>query len=363
MLFSIWFTCLLIHLGLTMAIAFSFSRGSKKSTREHCNAEAPFLSVVVAAKNEYQHLKKLVPALLKQDYASFEVIIALDRCTDKSQAYLAKVQSPILSYFSIDSVPTDWNPKKNALQRAVSKAKGTWIVFTDGDCKPLSDKWLSALAQKMYDDTSIVIGYSPYQLQHSFLSHYVQFEAFKTGLLYLSAAILKRPYMAVGRNLAIRTSFFERHNGYESFKSEKGGDDDLFIQKYASASNTQVALGRDALVETYPAGTWRSYFQQKRRHLSIGTHYKWQDQVLLSVYHTLHALAVLPIPFLVFYEDILPAVLLYLFIKFVAYTFVFGKIGAGFNTLLLPFVDILYAMLIPFIATWTKFVKDTKWKN
>jgi len=44
----------------------------------------PPVSVLIAAHNEADRLRRYLPSVLSQEYPVFEVIVALDRCTDES---------------------------------------------------------------------------------------------------------------------------------------------------------------------------------------------------------------------------------------------------------------------------------------
>lgn len=358
MIISIWISIAIIHLSMVVFLALQFVR-IQSSNNKNC----PQISIIIAAYNELDNLKKLVPKLLALDYSSFEIIVALDRCTDSSNDFLRDFTDSKLRFIEIQTPETGWNEKKFALQSAIKKAEGDWLVFTDADCIPKSSSWLTHYAKEIDNQTDILIGYSPYQSKGTLLSSYIQFEAFATGFQYLGAALAKIPYMSVGRNMAIRKSFFEKMNGYENTKSIKGGDDDLFIQKNATRLNTKAVLGEGAIVETYPKKTWSDYFQQKMRHLSVGTKYKLIHQLLLSLYHFSHFLFWILLPFQKNYQLILSVVLFYLFIKLGSYRFAASKMGAGFNYILLPLVDIQYAIFTPIIAFWSKLEKDIRWKN
>ncbi len=325
------------------------------------NLKRPKLSVIIAAHDEEENLKRLIPAILSQKYPDFEIVVALDRTTDNSKYHLADCDKviPIV----INEVPADWNQKKYALNEAIKHASGEWLVFTDADCKPASDKWLTSLVKQADDQTSIVLGVSPYQIGHSFLSGYISFESFMTAFAYIGRALHKKPYMGVGRNMMVRRSFFKRMGGYEKIKNIHGGDDDLFIQQHANKSNLSIVLGQDALVWTYPKKSWKAYFLQKIRHLSVGTTYKNRDQLFLGVWHTTHLVFFLLLFFNASQSFFWPMLLFYLFIKLVSYRFAASKIGTHINYMLLPLVDMLYAVLTPVIALWSKLVKDIPWKN
>lgn len=350
--------CLLLHLAVTVVLSIAFSR-----YRAVENEQSISLSIVIAARNEELNLKKLIPKLLDQDHSNYEVIVALDRCSDHSKTYLVELGNPKVKFIDIQKVEENWNPKKYALNQAITNAKGEWLVFTDADCVPTSKKWLDELNNHITNEKDILIGISPYQSNGSFLSYFIQFEAFMTAFLYISKALLGKPYMAVGRNMAIRKSFFKASGGYERYKSVTGGDDDLFIQQNATKSNTQVVLGRESLMLTKPEISWNAYWKQKIRHLSVGKVYHPHDQLLLTFFHMIHLLALILLLFTTTQSFFFPMLLFYLFIKLGSYRFAASKMGVNINYILLPLVDIIYSVLIPTIALRSKLEKDIKWKN
>ena len=356
MIFTIWLIAVGIQSGIIVILVLQFFR---YKTREP-NTSISF-SIIIAAHNEIKNLKKLVPALLELEYTNYEIIIALDRSSDDSSNYLKSLDSAILKFIEINEVPDGWDPKKYALTKAVEKSSNEWLLFTDADCLP-KKKWLSNTSSRINEDAMIILGYSPYQSKGSFLHSFIQYEAFVTGFNYLSMALIGRPYMAVGRNLGIRKSFFEEKKGYDAFKEVTGGDDDLFIQSYADAKNTIASLGKDANVETLPKNDWTSYFNQKIRHLSVGSRYSFIDKSLHLLFNG-SLLAVWTLIPLIYDQNILPIILFYLLLKGIGYRFAHSKMGSGFNYILLPLVDFIYAVFIPIIALRSKLVKDIRWKK
>lgn len=350
---------LFISLHLLITILFTIRIGTWK-TKE--TQEQPSISIIIAARNEADNLRLLIPNLLNQEYQNFEISIGLDRCIDDSVDVLSSFNNPDLKWIDIQEVPSDWNGKKYALSSAIEQSSGEWLVFTDADCEPFSDHWFSSLAREIDEKTNIIIGVSPYISTNSWLSKLIQFEAFMTYFLYLGLSLFKRPYMAVGRNMAIRRSFFESSNGYQPIKGIVGGDDDLFIQK-TNRSCIAVIMGKESLVFTNPKSKLKDYIHQKIRHLSVGKYYSLLDSFLLSSYHFLHMGIYLLMILYIGTKYLLPIILIYLFIKFVSYRFVADKVGAGFNYMLLPIVDVVYAFMIPIIGIWSKFKKDIEWKN
>ncbi|MEO1254308.1 MAG: glycosyltransferase [Bacteroidota bacterium] len=242
-----------------------FSSLAFRKYKVGANTRIPKVSIIIAARNEESNLKKIIPALLLQDYKDFEIIVSLDRCSDGSKDVLDEHASSKLLFLDIPAVPDEWNAKKFALDQGVKKAAGEWLIFTDADCLPNSQNWLKAIMVQVTNNTDIVIGISPYRSNGSFLSQYVSYESFVTAFMYGSRTLMKKPYMAVGRNLAIRRKFFLDVRGYQKIKGIMGGDDDLFIQLHANSQNTKLILGDDSLVFTEPEKSWKNLFYQKKQ--------------------------------------------------------------------------------------------------
>ena len=54
----------------------------------HFTQEMPPLSVILCARNEADSLRKILPAILEQDYPQFEVIVINDASTDETEDVL-----------------------------------------------------------------------------------------------------------------------------------------------------------------------------------------------------------------------------------------------------------------------------------
>ena len=111
--------------------------------------DAPFISVVVAAKDEQACIETCVRTMLAQDYPNFELIVADDRSTDRTAEIVSGIarEDPRLRLVNIDRLPEGWFGKNNAMQTAVASTKGAYICMIDADCRQLSHRTLSAAMQ------------------------------------------------------------------------------------------------------------------------------------------------------------------------------------------------------------------------
>ena len=243
------------------------------------------ISVIVVARNEHDNLTRLLPILLEQNYpGDYEIIVADDNSTDDTFWLLKTACQTFerLKVVSINHIPAGIHSKKYAITLAVKAARYEKLVLTDADCRPASANWLKAIAAH-FDNKQIVLGYSPYMERKGFLNRLIRYETLYTGMQYLSSALWGHPYMGVGRNLAYTKSLFLHNKGFHKFQRVVGGDDDLFVNSVANQQNTAVAVGADTLVYSLPKATWRQWWQQKRRHLSVGKYYHWKDQLWLGL--------------------------------------------------------------------------------
>lgn len=182
---------------------------------------------------------------------------------------------------------------------------------------------------------------------------------------YFSMAINRMPYMGVGRNMGYTKRVFESVNGFKSHYSLISGDDDLFIQEAARKGNYTVQLDPDTFQYSEPKPDWESFIIQKSRHYTTAPRYKVFKKGMLGIY---------------------PATLILTLISFVLLCFsgnwwMHACIGFGFLFLLkwwllgvcfkrlassgfiglLPFLDIIYVIALPFFYYSTR-QKTTQWK-
>lgn len=99
-------------------------------------SEAPFVSILVPARNEEQRvLEDCIRSILAQDYGRFEVIAVDDRSTDNTGAILKRLaqRDERLTVIEGAELPPGWLGKPYAMQQALNHARGEWILATDAD--------------------------------------------------------------------------------------------------------------------------------------------------------------------------------------------------------------------------------------
>jgi glycosyltransferase involved in cell wall biosynthesis len=282
---SLLFVFFLVVVGIQIIYMVAFLLALSKKPEAKDPGPVP-VSVIVCAHDEEENLRALIPQLLSQDHSQFEVIIVNDRSNDGTFDYLREEtkNNPRLRVVTVDRTPPHVNGKKYAITLGIKAATFEWILLTDADCRPNSNRWISLMSRHFQNPFEIVLGISTYLKYPGFLNLFIRFETLITALQYLSFALLRNPYMGVGRNLAYKKSLFLDRKGFNNFLSVTGGDDDLFVNQHATARNTAVEFSPEAQVHSYPKTTWKSFFNQKVRHLSVGKHYRAKHRFLLGIF-------------------------------------------------------------------------------
>jgi glycosyltransferase involved in cell wall biosynthesis len=284
LLFALFTLAVLIQLVFILVI-FSRTAAYRPAITDTPDGFSAGVSVVVCAWNEVENLQQLLPLLLEQRYPDFEVIVVDDRSDDGTFELLRQESErhPNLRRLHIEQTPKHITAKKYALTLGIRAAQKAVVLLTDADCRPSSPDWITAMTRCLSPGKDIVLGYSPYKRQPGLLNAFIRFETFFTALQYCSLALAGVPYMGVGRNLLYRRSLFLENQGFSGHHHVVGGDDDLFVGRVATATNTAVCLDPAAFVWSRPKTSWQNWYWQKRRHLSVGKLYQPRFRVLLGV--------------------------------------------------------------------------------
>ncbi len=233
------------------------------------------VSVVIAARNESENLRLLIPALLNQKYPDFEIVVIDDRSEDDSYEIIREYmhKSDKIICVRIDAESSELRGKKNALTAGIIRAKNNLLLFIDADCLPVTDMWISCMVSGLKPECEIVLGYSGFYSDKSFLNEVIRYDTVFIGMQYSSFACAGLPYMGVGRNLLYTKSLWQMNNGFTSHADLISGDDDLFVQQVANRVNTAVRIQADATTRSKAAQSFIGWCRQKSRHFSTAGRY------------------------------------------------------------------------------------------
>ncbi len=352
---------------INCAYYFLFSKFSFLNTSERKVAEAHPISLIVCAKNEDENLQKHIPIWLTQKYPNFEIILINDASTDDTLDVMerfAETDSRI-QVVNVKNNEAFWGNKKYALTLGIKRAKNDRLIFTDADCYPASDDWLSAMAASFSDKKQIVLGYGAYEKQRGFLNKMIRFETLMTAVQYFSYAQARMPYMGVGRNLAYTSALYYENNGFIRHIKLASGDDDLFVNEAATSTNTAICVSPDAFTYSLPKKRRKKWHSQKKRHYSTAKLYKPKHRFFLGLYYIANLLFWI-LSVLVLFTQLWKFGLAIILVRFIIQYIVIGKAAKKLREkdliIFIPFYEffLIFTQLSIFISNSDE--KSSQWK-
>ncbi|GHA46492.1 glycosyl transferase family 2 [Salinimicrobium marinum] len=273
---------------LNLCYYFGFFKFALNSFQEPGKDSTKPVSVIICAKNEAENLRKFVPSILNQNYHNFELILINDASSDDTLEVIEEFQEldPRVKIVNVQNNEAFWANKKYALTLGIKKAVNPYLLFTDADCEPQSPDWITQTTAHFKEPKTIILGYGGYFInKKSLLNKLIRFETLLTAIQYFSYAQWGMPYMGVGRNLAYTSTEFYRQNGFASHLHIRSGDDDLFVNEAATPENTAISVHPSSFTRSIPKNSFKKWFIQKRRHVSIAGNYKLQHRFMLGVFY------------------------------------------------------------------------------
>ena len=124
--------------------------------------DPPLVSVIVPARNEAPHVATCIRSLLEQDYSNFEIIVVDDGSTDGTGALIEELtkRNSKLTLIQGAPLPEGWMGKAHACYQGYTRAKGSWLLFTDADTEHAPYLLSDVMAAVREQDASVatVIG-------------------------------------------------------------------------------------------------------------------------------------------------------------------------------------------------------------
>jgi len=137
---SFLFWLAVVTLLFVLGAAIEFAVGNRSLSRLQglpplTGADAPKVSVIVAARNEVRKIEQGLQSVLAQDYPNLEFIVVDDRSTDETGGILDRMAGgdPRLHVVHVTDLPNGWLGKTHAMHLGAERATGKLLLFTDAD--------------------------------------------------------------------------------------------------------------------------------------------------------------------------------------------------------------------------------------
>jgi chlorobactene glucosyltransferase len=129
---------------------------------------APFVSVLVPARDEELNIAACLESLQKQDYPNYEMVVLDDNSSDGTGTIAETIaaRDSRIHLIQGEPLPKDWTGKSFACYQLARQARGSWLLFVDADTTHAPHMLRSALAQALRLNSSLLSGF-PRQMASS----------------------------------------------------------------------------------------------------------------------------------------------------------------------------------------------------
>ena len=230
----------------------------------------PFISIVIALRNESANIPSLIRSLKNQKYetGNFEVILVNDHSTDQTAENIKALIADDPHFKLIDSKEQG---KKKALREGITLAKGEVLVTTDADCQH-HELWLDTIGRhQAHRNPDMTIAPVAMVAGNGLMSKLFELEFMALQLSTAGSAFNKQPIMCNGANLAFRKSCYWEANMKEDYIS----GDDMFLLINIKNKNGRIEYLKqtNALVTTAAPESYATYLKQRSRWLRKASGY------------------------------------------------------------------------------------------
>lgn len=346
---------------------FLFLWGHKKILKlKECNSEFPFVSIVVAARNEEDNIGDCINSLKKIDYPEdkYEIIIVNDRSTDSTKQIVEK-EILNLKNFKLINIQEYNNPqingKAHALSVGIKESKGEIIMTTDADCS-VPKGWVKEAVKYFDNDTALVCGFTMLEGKNLFTNLQAMDWLYLESISSSSAGI-NNALSCLGNNLAMNRTVYELVGGYENLEFSVTEDLTLLNKiKKLKKYKVKYPIIPSGYVLSKACSNLKELYRQKKRWFRGGTGINILGFVigfLMLNVNVLMLTGYLYLPLIIYF--------LLVFLKILSDFIISFPVAKSLKALyiykyFLPFqiYFMLYGLLLPFTFLWGYKIK---WKD
>jgi cellulose synthase/poly-beta-1,6-N-acetylglucosamine synthase-like glycosyltransferase len=206
------------------------------------------VSVIIAARDEADVIGETVRAVLAQRDVALEVIVVSDRSTDGTADVVRRLgaEDSRVRVVEITELPAGWLGKCHACHQGAAIAAGTWILFTDADCRFEPDvvaRALAAAARGQADHVGVTPG--PMAPTRWAQAWYLVFGASVANWISAANRDLKEGHFGIGAFNMVRASTYRACGGYEALRLTILDDVRLGLLVRRAGGRSRIFIGAD----------------------------------------------------------------------------------------------------------------------
>lgn len=239
--------------------------------------ELPFISILLAARNEAHQITECLQALAQIDYpvGQWEVWVGDDDSEDTTfevvQGFIEGL--PHFHLMRIEKTLGAAKGKANVLAHLARKAKGTVFLCTDADVI-VPTTWAKALLSHWEPSMGVVTGFTLVE-GSSVFAHLQGIDWVWALTLIKQASDLGIATTAMGNNMLISRESYEEVGGYESIPFSVTEDYALFRAITDKGWGFKQLLSPEVMASTTAIDTWQGLIQQRKRWMHGAMQVPW----------------------------------------------------------------------------------------
>ncbi len=251
------------------ALLILFSRINFKNHRKELPSSLPLVSVLIAARNEEEHLPRLLASLGQLDYPGekLQILIADDQSSDSTLKIIKEwCDRPSRSYIAIEghqAFTRNANGKANALAFLEERANGEFLFFTDADCEA-NPGWIKEAVSCMDERVGLLNGITQVK-GGSLLAKMQEIDWWNTLGIVKVVTDLGWPTTGMGNNMVIRREALEKIGGFAHLPFCLTEDLELSRSIRKAGYRVIHQVSPEILLFTKAEPDWKSLIQQRKR--------------------------------------------------------------------------------------------------
>ena len=250
-------------------LLFLFSRINFHNHRNELPQNLPLVSVLIAARNEEEHLPRLLSSLEQLDYPSekLQILIAEDQSSDSTLKIIKDwCDRPTRSFIAIEAKEAfsrNANGKANALAFLEKSAIGEFLFFTDADCE-VNPVWIKEAVSCMSQEVGLLNGITRISGE-SWFSDMQEIDWWNTLGIVKVVTDLGWLTTGIGNNMVIRREALEKTGGFAHLPFCL--TEDLELSRSIQKAGYQVIhqVSSEILVLTKAEPDWKALMHQRKR--------------------------------------------------------------------------------------------------
>ncbi|MBK6506955.1 MAG: glycosyltransferase [Ignavibacteria bacterium] len=267
----------LITIGFLLLHLYLYHGQSKSIALDNdLSDKLPFVSVIVAGRNEEKNIAACIDSLSKIHYPKdkLQIMLVNDKSTDNTLTLMLEATSGLNQFdvmTSRDIIHNNLRGKANAIDSAIEICKGEIIMMTDADCI-VQPSWVLNTVKYFNKDVSMVCGFTLISSSNSLFAKLQCLDWIYLLTLASSSCGLDKIMSCIGNNLAFTKKAYDHVGGYRAIGFSVT-EDLALMRKINEIKDSRIVypVSFESLVMTEPCLTIKELSSQKRRWFRGGT--------------------------------------------------------------------------------------------